>query len=104
MRKYASGLVAVILALSTTAFTYKPVPKDNSQVTYWWYRVDYSSGSPLIPAGTPPLFTSKQTHAYAQANDGCADYYQIDCLWGFQFQPLLPSHYPNDRTPRENNL
>jgi len=47
MKKYLSGIIAIVIAISLSAFTLNKAHTDNSTTTYWWY--DASDGELLNP-------------------------------------------------------
>lgn len=100
MKKYLSGLFAVLIAISLSAFTNKSEKRTSNLTDYYWYVVDYSVPGGEVPAGATPVFGgAKQTQAFAQANDGCDDIAQLHCLRGFISQPSLPTTSFDASTP-----
>jgi hypothetical protein len=66
--------------------------------------VDYSVPGGRVPSGATPLFSGvKKTKAFAQANDGCDDVDELDCLRGFVNTPNLPTTSFDESTPMPDN-
>ncbi len=102
MKKYATGLIAVVLAIAMSAFTRQMEKKasslneENKDLTYWWYRV-----GPFGEMTASSLaFMSKQTITYAENNDGCFGF-SVDCLRGFR-DPI--TYFPSYQTSQIRTL
>ncbi len=94
------GIIAVVLAIATSAFTVIEKNTDNgtSLDNFYWYTVTYDVNHPggaVISAGDASFSGIVQTESYANANDGCSGTSK-DCLRGFS--SVLTS-FPNEMIP-----
>lgn len=100
MKKYFSGIFAVIVAVSLSAFATPEKKMDKPFTTYNWYAVDYSIPGGVIPAGAQVVLSNK-TVAEATALDGCTDTPNLHCLRGFSgTPPTFPTASYDASTPK----
>jgi hypothetical protein len=83
MKKYLSGLIAIIIAVSLSAFTMNQKHTDKSTITYWWYDAD--SGDLLNPGGKTDL-----------PGNGCELTGDPVCAYGHETQTGTPSIDPDE--------
>ncbi len=92
MKKYLLSIIAVVIAVGLSAFTFENKPKaQKTDDVFYWYFVDYTNNSSgEIPLGSSVQFSGTQTHQYAVDNDGCMGSAK-DCMRGFSTVPSLPT-------------
>ena len=90
MKKYLSGLIAIVIAISLSAFTLNKTHTDNSTTTYWWY--DVSTEDLLNPGGKTAL-----------PPNGCQLEGDPICAFGHETQTGTPAIDPDETAFEESN-
>ena|SRR5258705_12131833 len=85
MKKYLLGIVAVVLAISFSAFSNAPKAKNAKLTSFYWYDTYTSGGNTYT--NTLQFSGAMKTESEAITSSGCPDHVnQPICVAGFSTQ------------------